>query len=94
VEATKILGLLSLRVADSLVLPLNTTQYAIELGYYLDKVLHIAQSTETEGPQLNLSSLGQSIGHLIHTSKALDKDTESQLEELHKILPSPPSKHP
>lgn len=27
----------ALRAADSLVLPLNTTQYAIELGYYLEK---------------------------------------------------------
>ena len=51
VDAAKILGLLcmslssigdstddpALRAADSLVLPLNTTQYAIELQYYLEK---------------------------------------------------------
>lgn len=49
VDAAKILGLLcrsntekgqltvALRAADSLVLPLNTTQYAVELQYYLEK---------------------------------------------------------
>ena len=94
VEATKILGLLSLRVADSLVLPLNTTQYAIELSFYLDKVLAIAESTETEGPQLKLSSLAKAIHNLTETSKSLDKATESQLEELHRLLPAPPRPPP
>lgn len=31
------LGLLTLRLADSIILPLNTTQYALELDSYLDK---------------------------------------------------------
>ena len=33
----KNIGLLGLRLADSIVLPLNTTQYALELDDYLDK---------------------------------------------------------
>lgn len=35
--ASPVLISAALRVADSLVLPLNTTQYAIELQYYLEK---------------------------------------------------------
>ena len=31
------LGLLALRLIDSFVIPLNTTQYALELNNYLDK---------------------------------------------------------
>jgi len=30
------MGLLALRVVDSIILPLNTTQYALELDEYLD----------------------------------------------------------
>ena len=37
VAVAKHLGLVGLRIADSIILPLNTTQYAIELGHYLDK---------------------------------------------------------
>jgi hypothetical protein len=58
VDAAKILGLLcmslssiwdpadesALRAADSLVLPLNTTQYAIELQYYLEKYVIYLQT--------------------------------------------------
>jgi len=33
----KMLGLISLRLADSLILPINTTQYTRDLGYYLAK---------------------------------------------------------
>lgn len=33
----KQIGLLSLRFADAIVLPLNTTQYALELDDYLDE---------------------------------------------------------
>ena len=32
----KHLGLLALRLADSIIVPLNTTQYALELDDYLD----------------------------------------------------------
>jgi N-acetylated-alpha-linked acidic dipeptidase len=30
------LGLITLRLADSIILPLNTTQYALELDSYVD----------------------------------------------------------
>jgi len=37
VAVSKYLGLVTLRLADSIVLPLNTTHYSLELGSYLDK---------------------------------------------------------
>lgn len=37
VAIAKHLGLVGLRLTDSIILPLNTTQYTIELGHYLDK---------------------------------------------------------
>ena len=37
VAVAKHLGLVALRVTDSIILPLNTTQYALELDSYVDK---------------------------------------------------------
>lgn len=37
VAVAKYLGLVTLRVADSIILPLNTTQYTLELESYLTK---------------------------------------------------------
>jgi N-acetylated-alpha-linked acidic dipeptidase len=37
VAVAKHLGLVGLRLADAIILPLDTTQYATELGHYLDK---------------------------------------------------------
>lgn len=40
VAVAKHLGLVALRVTDSIILPLNTTQYALELDDYIDKCVH------------------------------------------------------
>jgi N-acetylated-alpha-linked acidic dipeptidase len=37
VAVAKHLGLMTLRIADSIILPLNTTQYSLELDNYLNK---------------------------------------------------------
>ena len=37
VAVAKHLGLITLRLADSIILPLNTTHYALELHGYLDE---------------------------------------------------------
>ncbi|CAE6521283.1 unnamed protein product [Rhizoctonia solani] len=42
VVVAKYLGLVLLRIADSIILPLNTTQYTIELENYLDRVADLA----------------------------------------------------
>lgn len=40
VVSAKVLGLVLLRMADSLVIPLNITQYATELTDYKNKYVH------------------------------------------------------
>lgn len=37
VAVAKHLGLMGLKLSDSLLIPLNTTQYALELSDYLDR---------------------------------------------------------
>lgn len=37
VAVAKHMGLVALRLTDSIIVPLNTTQYALELGDYLDE---------------------------------------------------------
>ncbi|KAG2741196.1 hypothetical protein P692DRAFT_20880874 [Suillus brevipes Sb2] len=40
------LGLLTLRLTDSIILPLNTTQYALELDFYVDTVIEFTHREE------------------------------------------------
>jgi N-acetylated-alpha-linked acidic dipeptidase len=81
----------ALRAADSLVLPLNTTQYAIELKYYLAKVQDIAESSQLqlEG-SLNVTNLADAIHELAAASLVLDNQTLADMDKLHKLLPPPP----
>ena len=44
VAVAKHLGLMALRLSDAIVLPLNTTQYALELDNYLDECGAIMKS--------------------------------------------------
>jgi N-acetylated-alpha-linked acidic dipeptidase len=37
VAVSKHLGLMTLRLTDAIILPLNTTQYVLELHHYLDE---------------------------------------------------------
>ncbi|KII94969.1 hypothetical protein PLICRDRAFT_169670 [Plicaturopsis crispa FD-325 SS-3] len=71
VAIAKHLGLLTLRIADAVVLPLNTTQYAIELDWYVDKVEDIAKNL-TLSPDFTL--LRGAIGRLQNASFALDAE--------------------
>ena len=41
VAVAKHMGLTALRLIDSIILPLNTTQYAFELGVYLDEYVAV-----------------------------------------------------
>ncbi|KAF8342316.1 uncharacterized protein EI90DRAFT_2988837 [Cantharellus anzutake] len=71
VAVAKYLGLVTLRVADSLILPINTTKYALELGSYLAKVEALAES---QGLSLDFTKLNHSIIGLQHASAQLDKE--------------------
>ena len=51
----KLLGLLTLRLSDSIILPLNTTQYALELDDYLDTYVDAVSCCIFYLPLLNTS---------------------------------------
>jgi N-acetylated-alpha-linked acidic dipeptidase len=70
VAIAKHLGLVSLRLASSIILPINTTQYSLELENYLEKVELLASSTLDVKP--NLSGLRRSIRRLQKASQKLD----------------------
>ncbi|KAK0235018.1 hypothetical protein EDD85DRAFT_929054 [Armillaria nabsnona] len=79
----KHLGLQVLRLADSVVLPLNTTHYSYELENYLDKVeiLVSAQSVD-----IDLSPLRQSIHSLQAVSLALDYEKFNAEQNIIKVI--------
>ncbi|KAJ3782994.1 Zn-dependent exopeptidase [Lentinula aff. detonsa] len=85
VAVAKHLGLVTLRLTGSIVLPLNTTHYAYELESYLDKVEDqaIAHSTDVN---VDLSPLRNSIHSLQAASQALDYEKFVSERELKKIL--------
>jgi len=81
------LGLLTLGIADAVLLPLNTTHYSFELESYLEKVESIASTTSLD---VDFSSLKSSIKDLQSASIKLDKEkakVEHDLKMLiHKIV--------
>ncbi|KAJ3919944.1 hypothetical protein F5877DRAFT_39116, partial [Lentinula edodes] len=82
------LGLLVLRLTDSIVVPLNTTQYALELDGYLDR------SGEILTVQTAFSTLRQYIAQLQDISILLDiekQEAEKHFKELLDQMPSFPS---
>ncbi|KAI0080803.1 Zn-dependent exopeptidase [Panus rudis PR-1116 ss-1] len=78
VSVAKHIGLMTLRLADSIILPLNTTQYALELGDYLDRVEAIAPSS--------FSKLRTSIRKLQSASRKLDNEKEKAEKKFRKLL--------
>ncbi|KAJ4494602.1 hypothetical protein C8J55DRAFT_497082 [Lentinula edodes] len=92
------LGLLVLRLTDSIVIPLNTTQYALELDGYLDRVESLLPSLEAEREILTVqtafSTLRQYIAQLQDISILLDiekQEAEQHFKELLEQMPSFPS---
>jgi len=79
----KHLGLVALRLAETPLLPLNTTQYALELYGYLEKVEHAAASFEVT---VDFSPLRKSIHKLVKASSHLDKSKAHAVHELEKAL--------
>ncbi|KAH7344942.1 Zn-dependent exopeptidase [Rhizoctonia solani] len=69
VATAKHLGLVLLRLADSIVLPLNTTQYAFELENYLDRVSELATEL-SDAP--NFDELRHAISRVKKASQKLD----------------------
>lgn len=81
-EGAQIIGLVLLRLADALILPLNTTQYARDLVWYKDNVAAL-------GSEVDLAPLGDAIGRLAKASATLDEERVHLLKQLKKVLPKP-----
>ncbi|EPQ59132.1 Zn-dependent exopeptidase [Gloeophyllum trabeum ATCC 11539] len=90
VVIAKHLGLQTLRLAGSIVLPLNTTHYAYELESYLDKVEEIVSSSSAE---VNLLPLRQSIKALQKASVALDVEKHRAEHALRRAIEKLKKKH-
>ncbi|KAG1884088.1 Zn-dependent exopeptidase [Suillus subluteus] len=77
------LGLLTLRLTDSIILPLNTTQYALELDSYVDTVIKSAYREEILP---DLFPLRRAIAKLQDASFKLDEEKAAAEKALHKAL--------
>jgi N-acetylated-alpha-linked acidic dipeptidase len=77
VTATKLWGLLSLTLSDSIILPLNYTEYAVELDFYVNKLEKaLNEGLDKQIPRSNLTVLRDSIKPLYEVSKAIEKKME------------------
>ncbi|KAJ6490293.1 Zn-dependent exopeptidase [Mycena vitilis] len=81
----KHLGLMLLRLTDSIIVPLNTTQYALELHNYLDEVEDIVKGTPLEVP-MDFSTIRQTITDLTAASAELDVEKDVAEKEFVKLL--------
>ncbi|EKM80407.1 hypothetical protein AGABI1DRAFT_106593 [Agaricus bisporus var. burnettii JB137-S8] len=84
VAIAKHIGMMGLRFSDSLLLPLNTTQYALELSDYLDGVEALASENLSELP--DFTPLRDSIADVQAASAKLDIEKQKALEDFEKIL--------
>ncbi|KAF9053208.1 hypothetical protein BJ165DRAFT_1338917 [Panaeolus papilionaceus] len=76
-------GLIALRLVDSIVVPLNTTQYALELDDYLARVEELLTSAQQDAV---LKPLRRSIRHVQQASMALDEEKAQAEEDFKKLL--------
>ncbi|SJL02051.1 uncharacterized protein ARMOST_05375 [Armillaria ostoyae] len=74
VAVAKHLGLMGLRLIDSIIIPLNTTQYALELDQYLDTVESLA--VQETSSTIDFGILRLAINELQAASEALDEEKE------------------
>ncbi|KAK7045085.1 Zn-dependent exopeptidase [Favolaschia claudopus] len=87
----KHVGLMLLRLTDSVILPLNTTHYSLELHDYLDELEEIVAATTAFTKDLDFSFLRESISYLTNASRALDAEKAQAEEEFNKLLDRMPS---
>ncbi|KAG7089277.1 hypothetical protein E1B28_010976 [Marasmius oreades] len=100
VAVARHLGLTVMRLTDTVIIPLNTTQYAFELDDYLDKVEDLAADIFGDGEDditPHLSLLRGQIERLQDASLELDEEKVAAEENFRKALdrlpsfPRPPS---
>ncbi|KAI0775950.1 Zn-dependent exopeptidase [Trametes elegans] len=83
VAVAKHLGLQTVRLTDSIVLPINTTHHALQLEAYLNKVEDIASTTSLD---VDFSGLRSAIHRLQHASAKLDHEKAKAEKRLRKYL--------
>nr|VWO99261.1 Trehalose synthase/amylase TreS (EC (EC (Maltose alpha-D-glucosyltransferase) (MTase) [Ganoderma boninense] len=83
VAVAKFLGLETIRLADSIVLPINTTHHAVELERYLEKVESLAVTTSLN---VDFSDLRHAIRQLQKASAQLDHEKIKAEHKLKKLL--------
>ncbi|KAH9899708.1 Zn-dependent exopeptidase [Cubamyces lactineus] len=83
VAIAKHLGLQVIRLADSIVLPINTTHHAYELEHYLNKVESIASTTSLD---VDFSGLRSAIHSLQKASAKLDHEKTKAEKKFKKLL--------
>ncbi|KAJ6538560.1 Zn-dependent exopeptidase [Mycena vulgaris] len=91
----KHLGLLLLRLTDSIIVPLNTTQYSLELHNYLDEVEEIVTDTPLASA-MDFSKIRRTISELTAASIELDAEkdeAEKDFKRLLSQLPKFPRRH-
>ncbi|EEB89988.1 hypothetical protein MPER_11864 [Moniliophthora perniciosa FA553] len=74
VAVARHLGLMVMRLADSIIVPLNTTQYALELDDYLDKIENLVSDVDLPDLSPELVALRSSIASLQIASMKLDQE--------------------
>ncbi|AAW40887.2 protein-vacuolar targeting-related protein, putative [Cryptococcus deneoformans JEC21] len=87
-DAAKVIGLLLLRLADGLILPLNTTQYTRDLEYYLEKVQDVSK-IDLRTLEIDFEPLADAIEAAQTASGELDKQRHKALKKLHKLIGKP-----
>jgi len=83
VAIAQFFGLQTLRLADSVVLPINTTHYSVQLGVYLD---HVEQLASTSSLDVDFSSLRESIDSLQAASEKLDEEKTKAEYDLKRLI--------
>lgn len=83
VAIAKFLGLQTLRLVDSIILPFNTTHYAVQLGAYLDHVEQIALAASLD---VDFSDLRESIDSLYAASQSLDEEKFKAEHEIKRFI--------
>ncbi|KAF9464473.1 Zn-dependent exopeptidase [Collybia nuda] len=86
VAVAKHLGLLALRIVDSIIIPLNTTQYALELDDYLKRVENLVPDLPASSEIPDFTKLRKAIGNVQSASMALDKERAEAEKEFKDIL--------
>ncbi|KAI0699393.1 hypothetical protein BC835DRAFT_1412584 [Cytidiella melzeri] len=95
VAVAKHLGLVALRLTDAIILPLNTTQYALEFNDYLDKIEKLAV-THSVDSSINFHHLRHAIHKLQAASAKLDEEktaAEKDFKDKLSKLPGPSRSH-